>query len=449
MNDFLGGLGTAFSSVVNFSSSLVRNTLVTVSNILPDGGLIGGLGDAIGNTVRIGGGTPFSGGASGGSFITPFTSQARSSDHTLFSNVDFFEGWFKPAAAAQPGEANTVKLESAQATQAPATQESPLVADTPVPGAGGADEMQLDLGGAAGQAAPPPVQTTQVRWKAAPVPSSLGPQEAGRNLVDQWHQMEMQTAGMALDSSKRTELNQLQSGLRSTVRQVEGALESGGVVSETQIRDLNVGVIAASTALNSPSLEVAQASFNLSRAQMDSKKLQPFSTSIKTRPEYQSFNAEVSELTAEMESISDQIVQENGVYVIPQQLRPQVESLAARANDLKSRQAQLEGGTYTQGFTRYDARGNSLGADAANIAVWAQVLTPFALAGLQYSWQSKIDKKNRRYLDAKEERERQHQMDMLQMRIGASGGGGSAGPAGPAAVGPSQSHSFSAGTSAR
>lgn len=438
-NGFWSGVGQVASSigqgighVVNFTGSIVRNTMVAVSNVLPDGGFIGQVGDRLGNSIHIGGvggtsGAPYSGGSSGGSFLTPFSS--ASGAQSFGSNLDF-TSWYKPAAIASP---DSVGGGSSSVAPKPATR-----LDQEIPSTQALLLSQRDsLGASLSLQQPAEARGSNSLIDPAAAPASASPQAPAAGLlpytgdapyspaaaqywVDQAGSVRARTidrvrtsgaAGAASANEQFKTLSRQETKLRKLIQNGDNfsSPESQGLLNSFSD---NLFLLDAVTRSSSP--EAAAATANLMYAKDTQTKLKPFDGAIKTRAQYRNFNADVEEFNAAVTRVAE--AADRGMTP---ELQAQINLLGDRAVALRSTQAELEGGSYTDWFTRYDARGVSMGVDAASIATWAQFITPFALAGIQYSWQSSIDKKNRKYTQQENERNRQFERELQESRLSA------------------------------
>lgn len=445
-------VGTGIGYVGNFVGSTIRNTLVVASNILPDGGLFGSIGDSVGNAFSVG--KPFASGSgsAGGSVLDLFKPD---SSWDPVAGLDFSSA-FDLAPSASPGAsggepAEPVELSGtkrvepgagAKKSAAEVAAEDPSALPTSMDLIGMPKPNDLyrfdafEVGSAEREAAVTKAANDLQRLGLAGLPDNASAPSVAKS---QEALAQLSSSLATLEAAKASgdvvAVNAAVSNMESAIYNYQRA--SGGVDKDTQL------TIAT---FNQAAKKVNQSDL-AGAAPLTGDK-------VKNLPAARRYNRQLVAVKSAYEDLSEriQIATEDG-GAIPIELSLEVQEFNQQVDGLLKTRSDLAGMTYRDGWRRFNVLTNEdMGVDLDNLAMWAQLLTPVALAGLQYYAQERADDKNAKYLAEEKEKDRQFEREMQENRLQAdmaiAGMNAAAAGASPGAVGASRTHSFSAGTSA-
>ena len=449
---FWSAVGTGVGYVGNFVGSTIRNTLVVASNILPDGGLFGSIGDSVGNAFSVG--KPFASGSgsAGGSVLDLFKPD---SSWDPVAGLDFSSA-FDLAPSASPGAsgaepAKPVELSGTKrvepgagakksAAEVAAEDPSALPTSMDLVGMPKPDDLYrfdaFDVGSAEREAAVTKAANDLQKLGMAGLPESATDRSAAvyRESLPLL-ETELVTWREAKANGDSAAANAAVSRIEAVISQLQRA--SGGVDKDTQL------TIAT---FNQAVKKVNQSDL-AGAAPLTGDK-------VKNLPAARRYNRQLAAVKSAYEDLSEriQIATEDG-GAIPIELSLEVQEFNQQVDGLLKTRSDLAGMTYRDGWRRFNVLTNEdMGVDLDNLAMWAQLLTPVALVGLQYYAQGRADDKNAKYLAKEKEKDRQFEREMQENRLQAdmaiAGMNADAAGASPGAVGASRTHSFSAGTSA-
>lgn len=434
----------------NFVGSVIRNTLVVASNILPDAGVFGSLGDNIGNALSAG--SPFSGGGSGGSVLNLF-----SSDRTTWSPVANLD-WASGRTTA--GVAPAVDLSGTETSLAPDVGgAAPAVGETAAPAAPTVEPAKPSA---------TPGQISAAALVATPQPkplSSFAGHERGsdgRISAVTTRAAELRQSGFSLlgENASENSVAAFQDGmvqLGEAQKSYEKAVELGDPTLRNSAIDGMESAIAAierASGKVDPATATLAATWNQTGKTINTELLDagPLAgDKVRNLPEVRRYNSKVNRVEQTRQYLEPRVADAVKNGTVTPDLVLEVQAFNQMVTGLESDRVALGSMTYRDGWTRKNIlTGEDAGVDLDHLATWAQILTPVALAGLQYYAQGKADKKNAKYLSSEKEKDRQFEREMSRERLDAqlqiAGIEAEASAAARAPVGASQAHTFSAGT---
>jgi len=439
MFNFLGSVGnfvtSAVSNTFSFAGSAVRNTLTFASNVLPDAGVLGNVGDWAGNALTFGSDTVYSGGGSGGSFLTPLGigPQVEAAPYSFPSLSS--QGAAEVSAAASPSLAPAAAPATATATED--TSSTGLGAQT------GADANTAPQYLALHEA------TMAPRWDALDTRAeNVGHVDRARDVVG--HIRAAYIEGNKRRGGVSGEVTRiLGTSFSEDLAALDEQIKTGGI-DTSLLGQYEMKAAALDSLLSNPSENVILAGIQKDVVLQTAAALKPIDVSVgdavANDPLVQQFNADVDSYNQRLTAVNAMLEANGGEYT-PEVLA-NLSALYTASGPLASQQLTLRAKTYRDGWSRYGYDGSVLGVDLEYVGQWVQWLTPFALAGIQYAWQSSVDDKNRKWQEKVRAEDREFEERMLSMRLSAQEriAGISAEGSAPAAVGASSGISINAGT---
>jgi len=436
---FFAGLGRAGVSLVSGAASVTRNILVGASNILPDAGVLGGIGDVVGNVFSPG--TPFSDDGAGTSVFSPEFYKVGGGLTRGLSWGGRAAGVSAPAVkAVEP--IPIVATPKTEAATAPATKvvEAPTLEDF----SGSAFDFEgLSLKPKAAPAAP---ATGTVATEVATVPatasetSMLNIERMSRdpgfmrrlnssNVSVRAEALKEYADGYLVDINSADYLDPGQQQSYSFgIRQAISALDEA--VSKNVDGSNISGVEAAATDLQRaiettviPTRYAGQKDFfptaTRSRAELDAG-LSSFRTRFGASGEaslssgipkgYSKIVNRTTKQASDLLAKADGYFAEGndffekGAYARADAAFRAGISLITEADQLYS---DLLDSSYTSGFTKFDFRGNELGTDWDKVTGIGALLLPVATTTLQLYYTDKTSKDLRKYESREAEKQRE------------------------------------------
>lgn len=452
----MSGLSNVVSGVSNFAGSFLRNSFVMASNILPDGGALGWVGDTLGNALHIGGsgsaGAPYSGGGSGGSFLNPIglsltkgTPAASLDFSKLWSPVGDFGMGAPLGPAAKPERLAGVDSPESSAAQkvAPAASSTPQPEGAGSAAGGGSAAIQDDAANVPDPAAGLAVAIEPTVKFTPRITAGLKGKELADAIRENTDGALAASQGKNLDYAAYSLLNQDADKIYENLEQAVGP--DGNVVDEAKLtaaaRRSNglVGYAMSESAVE------ADMRLNYNTLVSEHTRLQESMPLAGPALESEAGKRHVAKVRRY--ETEKRALEARAPTMSQAALSAEVKRLSERVTALADERERLGGTIHTSWLTRVNGFGEDLGLDTAALGVWLQYLTPVALAGLAYYTQNKADEKNRKYMEKVRQEDRAEaarlQTERLNAQIRMAGMSHSADS--PAAVGPSRSHTIGGG----
>lgn len=444
---------TGVSAVTNFTGSVLRNTLVGVSNVLPDFGLIGSLGDTIGNAFHIGGagtsGAPYSGGGSGGSFLnplglSPFKADAAELNFSPTFETDSNFGLGSPgtgptelSGASKPDGTKPVAPKPVGPKESPGGSSASETGGATIPAPDASSESGYDIGAE---------ELVMERTVFTPKPTD---KLSGKDLADALSENITAASDAAYDKMLTEE------GRGGLIKRRENALSlikeatnDDGTYDPDKLEKASRyagDLYRSANAENGVEAEYFTYEANIREQGAFLKESPPLDPSVLSTPAGKSMAANVRRLERDIKAFNA-----TSASMTPQARTARIKMLSDRVTATRDNYERLGATETTRFLNKYDGFGNNLGVDMAALGTWMQYLTPLALAGVSYVVQSRADERNREYMDKVRAEDRAEtarlQTERLNAQIQMAGIG--AEESAPSSVGASRTHTIGGGTSA-
>ena len=447
MSNFLGSVGnfvtSAVSNTFSFAGSAIRNTLTFASNVLPDAGVLGDVGDWAGNALTFGSGPVYSGGGSGGSFLTPLGIGPQ------VGAAQFIMPKFSPFAGAS--ESLVSKVDSGPTAESPSSV---------VPSTGGKPTVPSGGSAPAGVSPPPSAAfdtayealhaaTTAPKWNALDTRVE-GITDADRARAVAGHVRNAAIQGNAMEGTVSSQITGILGSAYLDELSLLETQANTGKIDASLLRQYETKAASVDRLLGNPSKDAILGGIHRDSVLQVSSALKPIDVSVGEAvakdPLVQQFNSDVKQYNERLQVV-EALVRANGGE-FSQEALAHLSILYAAGGALADQQLALRSKTYRDGWSRMSYDGTELGVDLEYVGQWVQWLTPFALAGIQYAWQSSVDDKNRKWQEKVRAEDREFEERMMSMRLSAEEriAGIRAEGSSPAAVGASSGVTINAGT---